>query len=85
MINYHQASNKINSPFYMKQLLKFENYFFTTGFEPVSSDCKQEALAARKREGQASGKCSNAGDNLQFVYIYIYKPLYDSFEGFNTI
>ena len=35
MINYHQASKKIYSQFYMEQLLKPENSLRTTVFEPV--------------------------------------------------
>ena len=43
MINYHQGSNKIDSQFYMEQLLKSENSLRTTGFEPVPAHCEQEA------------------------------------------
>ena len=39
-----KASNKIDSQFYMEQLLKPENSLRITGFEPVPFDCKQEAL-----------------------------------------
>ena len=39
MINYHQASNMIDSQFYMEQLLKPKNSLRTTGIEPVPSDC----------------------------------------------
>ena len=35
MIIYYQASNKIDSQFYIEQLLKPENSLRTTGFEPV--------------------------------------------------
>ena len=33
----------IDSQFYMEQLLKPENSLRTTGFEPVPSDCEQQA------------------------------------------
>ena len=42
MINYHQASNMIDSKFYVEQLLKAGNSFCTMVFEPVLSDCEQE-------------------------------------------
>ena len=57
----------IDSQFYMEQLLKPENSLRTTGFEPVPSDCEQQAYATRKREGQASGKCSNTGNNSRLL------------------
>ena len=41
MINYQQASNNIDSQFYMEQLLKTENSLRSTGFEPVPSDYEQ--------------------------------------------
>ena len=44
MINYHQASNKINSQFYIEQLLKPENSLGTMVFEPVC------LLTASKKE-----------------------------------
>ena len=37
MTNHHQASNKIDSQFYMEQLLNPENSLCITGFEPVPS------------------------------------------------
>ena len=42
MINYHEASNKIESQFCMEQLLKPVISLRTTGFEPVPADCEQE-------------------------------------------
>ena len=43
MINYHQAFHKIDSQFYMEQLLEPENYLRVTGFEPVPYSCELEA------------------------------------------
>ena len=54
MINYQQASSMIDSQFYMEQLLKPGNSLRTTGFEPVPSDCKQEAQTTRKRADKFS-------------------------------
>ena len=48
MINYHQGSNMMDYQFCMKQLLKPENSFLTIGFEPMPSDCEQEAYTSRK-------------------------------------
>ena len=69
MINYRQASNKIDSQLYMEQLLKSENSLRTTGFDLVPSDCEQEVRSTYRQHAkeQASEKCSHAGDNLQFV------------------
>ena len=46
IINYHQASNKIDSQFYMEQLLQPENRLHTTGFEPVPCDCSTRKRAS---------------------------------------
>ena len=58
MINHHQAWNKIDSQFYMEQLMKPKYSLSTTGFEPAPSNCEQEANATRKKQASVQNfKC----------------------------